>query len=126
MSHLGTPAKSGHGHVKVHVLETSWNPLLFVWPEHLSKYAHCIDQNSAHCCHPRCRELQCPSGTWSVNWLTELDKHVRPEIAVQVRQLMDILIQLRDPTKHCTEQVASWSDKWRAGHPAYIPNACPL
>jgi hypothetical protein len=42
-----------------------------------------------------CRELKCPSGSWNVNWLVELDKHVRPEIAGQVHKLMELLIQVR-------------------------------
>jgi hypothetical protein len=41
-----------------------------------------------------CRELKCPKGMWTVNWLAELKKHVRPEIASQVKQLMEILIQV--------------------------------
>jgi proline dehydrogenase len=42
-----------------------------------------------------CREEPCPVGRWNVNWLTELDKHVKPEIAAQVKQLMELLIQVK-------------------------------
>ena len=48
-----------------------------------------------------CRELKCPSGTWNVNWLVELPKHVRPEISSQVHQLMEILIQVRKQVSCC-------------------------
>ena len=40
------------------------------------------------------REFKCPVGQWSVNWLNELQKHVRPEIAHQVRELMDLLLRV--------------------------------
>lgn len=43
-------------------------------------------------------------GTWSVAWLTELDKYVKPEIAGQVKQLMELLIHVRGslPRRHVT------------------------
>lgn len=34
-------------------------------------------------------------GIWSVNWLAELDKHVKPEIAAEVKNLMLLLMNVR-------------------------------
>lgn len=40
------------------------------------------------------REFKCPVGQWSINWMNELQKHVRPEISGQVRELMDLLLRV--------------------------------
>jgi hypothetical protein len=39
--------------------------------------------------------MKCPVGEWSINWLNELHKHVRPELAKQVKDLMEVLLKVR-------------------------------
>ena len=61
--------------------------------------------HSQVCGHGR-RELKCPKGHWAVNWLAELDKHCRPEIAGQVKQLMEMLIHVRSSCMRAVECVS--------------------
>ena len=63
---------------------------------------------AAHDVQERRREEKAPIGAWKVDWLSHLDKHVRPEIAAEVRELMELLIKVRVPPQHVELRPHEW------------------